>query len=234
MNKDEAKNLLPWYAVGALEDDEAQAVEVFLNISPELQQELAQLRVLGDAVAEVGEDEPVFRSELINDALARIETVEQVKPTRTPIVEASMKAQEGGFIAWLRDTLVGGWQESPGGARLAMVVQFGFILALGVVLLTPTGTDVPPGPADGGVLVGADGAPGQGPEITLSFNPDVTVGAMVDVINDIGGQIVAGPSTQGIYTVRLPDADEQQLNETVAKLREDTAAIRFVRKKRDN
>ena len=126
MNKDEAKNLLPWYAVGALEDDEAQAVEVFLNDSPELQQELAQLRVLGDAVAEVGEDEPVFRSELINDALARIETVEQVKPTRTPIVEEPMTAQEGGFIAWLRDTLVGGWQESPGGARLAMVVQFGF------------------------------------------------------------------------------------------------------------
>ena len=234
MNKDEAKNLLPWYAAGALEADEARAVEVFLDDSPELQQELAQLRVLSDVVAEVGEDEPAFRSELINDALARIETVEQVKPTRTPIVEESMKEQEGGIIAWLRDTLVGGWQGSPGGARLAMAVQFAFILALGVVLLTPTGLDVPLEPADGGVLVGTDGAPGQGPEIKLSFNPDVTVGAMVDVINDIGGQIVAGPSTQGIYTIRLPEADEQQLDETVARLREDTATIRFVRKKRNN
>jgi len=56
----------------------------------------------------------------------------------------------------------------------------------------------------------------------------------VNVINDIGGQIVAGPSTQGIYTIRLPGVDEQQLNETVARLREDTAAIRFVRKKGDN
>jgi hypothetical protein len=57
---------------------------------------------------------------------------------------------------------------------------------------------------------------------------------MMDVINDIGGQIVAGPSAQGIYTIRLPEVDEQQLNETVARLREDTATIRFVRKKMDN
>lgn len=230
MNKDEAKNLLPWYAAGALEADEARAVEAFLDDSPELQQELAQLRILSDVVAEVGEDEPAFRSELINDALARIETVEQVKPSRAPIVDESMKEQEGGFIAWLRDTVVGGWQGSPGGARLAMAVQFAFILALGSVLLTSTGPDVPVEPADGGVLVGGDGTPGHGPKIKLSFNPHVTVAAMVDVINDIGGQIVAGPSAQGIYTILLPEVDEQQLNETVAKLREDTETIRFVRK----
>ena len=234
MNKDEAKNLLPWYAVGALDADEVRAVDAFLNDSAELQQELAQLRVLNDVVAEVGDDEPVFRSELINDALARIETVEQLKPTRAPVVDESMKKQHGGVVAWLRETLVGGWQESPGGARLAIAVQFAFILGLGVVLLTPTGTDAPLGPADGVVLVGGDDVIGQGPEISLSFIPDLTVAAMVNVINDIGGQIVAGPSTQGIYTIRLPGVDEQQLNETVARLREDTAAIRFVRKKGDN
>ncbi len=234
MNKDEAKNLLPWYAVGALETDELRAVEAFLNDSRELQQELAELRVLSDVVVEVGEDEPAFRSELIDDALARIATTEQVKPTSTPGVESSMKEQEGGFIAWLRDTLVGGWQGSPGSARVAIAVQFVFILGLGVVLLTPTVTDVPVGPADGVVLVGEYGEPGQGPEIELSFNPDVTVGAMVDAIYDMDGQIVAGPSAQGIYTIRLPEVDEQQLNEIVARLREDATTIRFVRKVRNN
>ena len=80
MNKEEAKTLLPWFAAGALEADEARAVEAHLQASPELQQELAELKVLQRAVGEVADSEPVFRPALINDALRQIDEYEATAP----------------------------------------------------------------------------------------------------------------------------------------------------------
>jgi len=225
MNKEEAKSLLPWFAAAALDADEARAVEAHLQASQELQRELAELQVLQRTVGNVA-GEPVFRPELINDAFRQIDEYEatrQAPSSPGPIATA---------MNWLRETLVDGWVRAPVGARLAMVAQFALILVLGGVLLTPTG------PQTNGDLVYAttSGEPPDGTEgaagtiLDIVFQPTVTEQRMRELLADVGGNIVAGPSARGGYTIRIPTESDADVKQTLSTLRNHTDAIRFATK----
>jgi anti-sigma factor RsiW len=95
MKPEEARELLPWYAAGALEPNEARAVEAVLRQSPQLDQELAEWRALRSTVAEVGDDEPAFRPELIEDAHRRIDAYEQAQSEMRRGRRASRRASSG-------------------------------------------------------------------------------------------------------------------------------------------
>lgn len=197
MNKDEAQNLLPWYAVGALDPDEARAVEAHLEGSAELMQELAELRVLHNSVKEVADNEPVFRPTLINEALQRIDEYEATRPQEN-------RSTSGSVVNWLRHTLVGGWMTSPLGARVAMVAQFAMILVLGGALLMPMAQ----GPGGTGAVYETSSGPNAGPNdggtaVTVYFEPDAQERNISELMIDIDALIVDGPSGQGAYTIRL-------------------------------
>lgn len=220
MNKEEARNLLPWYAVGALDADEARAVEAHLAGSAELKRELAELQVLHKTVGEVADDEPQFRPALINDALRRIDDYEA---TRAP-----QQKTEGASIAdWLRQTLVGGWIGSPVGARVAMVAQFALIAVLGGALLMP----MVMGPADPGQVYTTSSGTTATPEtggtaVTVFFEPDAAELEIRELLADVGGEIIAGPSGQGAYTVRLDTGSKDEATTKLERLRA-ADAVRF-------
>lgn len=226
MNKEEAKTMLPWFAAGALEVDEARAVEAHLQASPELRQELAELRVLQGAVSDVADSEPVFRPALLDDALRQIDAYEasrQAPASPNPLTRA---------VDWLRETLVGGWVGAPAGARLAMVAQFAFILVLGGILMTPTGpgTEEDPvyataaaRPADGAVDV-------AGTEFAVVFQPMATEQQIRELLADVGGEIVAGPSARGSYTIRVQAELDVDVTQVLETLRNNPDAVRFATK----
>jgi len=228
MNKDEARKLLPWFAVDALDADEARAVEAHLQDSPELQRELRELQVLESEVVRMSADEPEFRPALINDAWRQIDAYESTRETRS-----AAPAKPGLFeqaVNWLRETLVGGWVEAPAGARLAMVAQFALILILGGVLLMPPGT----GPDIGDAAYRSMGAGNAtdagltgGATIGVVFQPTVTELQMRETLAEVGGEIVAGPSQQGNYSIRIESTDVEEVRRVVERLRGQPDIVRF-------
>ena len=231
MNKEEAKTMLPWFAAGALETDEARAVEAHLLASPELRQELAELRVLQHAVSDVADSEPVFRPALINDALRQIDEYEATRPASASpnLLTPGLFTQA---IDWLRETLVGGWVRAPSGARLAMVAQFALILVLGGVLMMPTGPGTESDPVYSTAAVRpADGAAdAAGTAIAVIFQPMVTEQQMRELLTDVDGEIVAGPSAGGSYTIRVQAESDPDVTQVLDTLRSNPDAVRFATK----
>lgn len=228
MNKDEAQKLLPWFAVGALDADEARAVEAHLQESPELQRELRELQVLESEVVRMSADEPEFRPALINDAWRQIDAYESTREARSAAPAAPGLFERA--VNWLRETLVGGWVEAPAGARLAMVAQFALILILGGVLLMPPGA----GP-DGGEAAyvtssagnAADAGLTGGATIAVMFEPTVTELQMREALAEVGGEIVAGPSLQGSYSIRIESTDTVDVERALEQLRGQSDIVRF-------
>lgn len=225
MNQEEAKTLLPWFAAGTLDADETRAVEAHLQASPELRQELAEFQVLQRSVEDVADDEPVFDPSLIDDAFRQIDAYEAQRPAQ------SAPGLLNKAVEWLRETLVGGWVNAPSGARLAMVAQFALILILGGVLLTPTGpgTDGDPGFRTAARSAnGADDAAGT--TLVIVFQPTVTEQRMSELLADVGGEIVAGPSAGGNYTIRVKAESDADVTRALDTLRSNPDAIRFATK----
>jgi hypothetical protein len=229
MNRDEAKQLLPWYAVGALDADEARAVEAHLADSSELKRELTHLQVLHRSVGEVAADEPEFRPALINDALRQIDEYEA---SRRSTASRSISAEPGPLqraIEWLRETLVTGWADSPRGARVAIAVQFAVLLVLGGVLLTPDG-DMP-GPGDPSFATLSGDSQSRGPTggtaITVIFQPQATEQQMRGMMADLDADIVAGPTAQGNYTIRVDETDEAGVTAVLEQLRSNADVVKF-------
>ncbi len=226
MNKEEARELLPWFAANALDADEARTVEAHLQASPELQQELAELDVLQQSVNDVAASEPAFRPTLINDALRQIDEYEATRevPTTPGLFTQA--------INWLRETLVDGWVSAPSGARLAMVAQFALILVLGGVLLTPTG----PGTGDDPAYSTAAAQPTSGPSnaagtvISIIFQPTVTELQIRELLANVDGEITAGPSAGGNYMIHVPAESDTDIKQVLNTLRSNPDAVRFATK----
>lgn len=223
MNRDEAKQLLPWYAVGALDADEMRAVEAHLADSFELKQELTELQILHRSVGDVAADEPEFRPELINDALRQIDEYEA---SRTAAV-ATTPGLLSRSIEWLRETLVTGWVESPRGARVAIAVQFAVLLVLGGVLLQPEGP-APQGQEYGTLAGGAatDVSAG-GTALTVTFQPETTELQLRGMMADLDADIIAGPSAQGSYTIRVEETSETEIAGVLEQLRANPDVVRY-------
>jgi hypothetical protein len=60
-----------------------------------------------------------------------------------------------------------------------------------------------------------------GPRLRVVFADSATVGEIRQLLRDIDGNIVAGPTALGVYTVALPAADrpDQTLAQALASLR---------------
>ncbi len=230
MNKEEAKTLLPWFASGALDADETRAVKAHLQASRELRQELAEFQVLQQSVSQVADGEPVFDPSLIDDAFRQIDAYEAQRPAPASpgLVPPNLVTKA---VEWLRETLVGGWMNAPAGARLAMVVQFALILVLGGVLLTPTGpgTQEPDNAAWSTAAGRSTNGPGDpaGTALVIVFQPTVTEQQIRALLADVGGEIVAGPSAGGNYTIRVKAEADADVAQALDTLRGRADAVRF-------
>lgn len=201
MNENELRELLPWYAADSLEPEERAEVEAALAADEGLRAELAEIQVVHAAVGDTT-GEAQWNPALITRTLARVD-----------VYEAERAAPEGlaRIGVWLRENLFAGWSGVPTFAKAALAVQFALLLALGGSWLTQ------PDASGGYTTVGLDPDAAQ---IKLAFQPGIEEATLREILREIDGRIVDGPSALGLYTVELRGLDKQQDEEIGALLAE--------------
>jgi hypothetical protein len=198
--------LLPWYANQTLSREECELVEQHLTRCAHCLKELQQLYDTGTALKGIDEAVPDIEASL-DRTMSAIEDWEKTRPR--------------GLFARL-------WNPSIPTARLIFVAQFALILVMiGLVVVLPRRND----PAL--TTLSSGGSPAGGTRLTVMFEPNTTEATMRDLVRDVEGNIVAGPSALGVYVVELtgvPDTDAR-VEAAISKLRSNTAAVRFVERK---
>jgi hypothetical protein len=211
MTPEEFEELLPWYATGTLEPDEASAVEAHLAVSAEARAELANFRVLHEVVQDTS-GEPEFNPGLVNDALAQIDSYERERAER----------EEGrGILGWLRRNFVPAWEATPSLTRAAVAAQFALMLALGGALLLPE--------RDGFTTVGGGSDSAQA-RIAIGFTEATREAELRELVRELEGTIVGGPSALGLYTIELPQSAEasEEIDALIETVRARKDRVRYV------
>jgi hypothetical protein len=226
MNTEEARELLPWYAAGALSPAEERAVEAHLRQSPILRSELDEYRRLKATVAST-EDVPEFPPQLIQKTLAEIDALERAKTGDT---RAASSSRGVGFFTRLRQQVAAFWAPLPIGGRLAFAGQFVIILVLGGVLIgTRPGETTQPGGTVSTTVSGADTLPTlKGPQFKVVFQPDATEQAIRALLESMHLEIVAGPSAEQMYVLASASKDNKMdAAATLRQLRDARSIVRY-------
>lgn len=196
--------LLPWYLNHTLEKGEEETVHNHLLSCPICQQELEVIEREREIYRSLAEEIPV--------------------PHTFPLLMEKIEKQERGGI-WQRITaLIPG--DQPALATTLIVTQFVVITALvGLLATNPWGA----GEKIYQTLSGPTAVTGEGPRLLILFQDGVPEKTMREVILEIGGTIVRGPTPLGIYTVELrSEVKPEELQHLVSSLRQREDVIRFV------
>ena len=114
-----------------------------------------------------------------------------------------------------REKAGGWWQRIPRFAWMAMAAQLVMILALGALLSRRSGDIITATP------------PSAGPRIVVGFQDGVTEQTVRQVVQEIRGNIVGGPSALGLYTIEIPGLDAEALGKLIQKLQQNQPVIRI-------
>lgn len=194
-------DLLPWYANGTLEDVERRVVEVHLAACARCREELAADRRLGESLRQTPETAPAPHPAQFARLLERLDS------DRTGL---------RGAWAALRDLLTA----TPRAVRWTLAVQLGLVLLLGGGLLLLRRPAPPPAvyqtlsdPAPE-----TPATPAATARLRVVFAPGTSEEEIRDLLLGIRGQITAGPSPLGVYTVDVP-AGPDPVADVIAHLR---------------
>lgn len=220
MNAEEVKRLLPWYVVDALDPAERREVESELHCSAELRRELAQVRALGDAVRAGDDAVPEFRASLIDEALQRIDAFESTKSDPRPKATVTV-------LDRFRRTVTGDWSAASGVTRFALAAQFALIFVMAGFLLMPaTREETSSVTASGsGPVNGRSVA--HGPQFSVVFVPEASLGRIAEFLEGQGLQIVSGPGELQAYVVTA--GEQANAEEALRKLLEARDVVRYAR-----
>ena len=209
-------DLLPWYANGTLLDAERRTVETHLAECPRCREEAVACQRLGEVIGQTEEAAPVAHPARLARLMERIDDEER-----------------GGRHGWRR-ALLAPWQglaallrATPPLARGALMVQLVSLVALTGLLLPSWRSSAGwkpalPAPAPAYRTLSesapAPAAPGTVERLRLVFAEGTTEQEVRNLLLGIRGQIVAGPSALGVYTVEVP-AGPDPLEKVLAHLR---------------
>ena len=210
----EAWELLPWHANGSLAAEEAARVEGHLARCALCRRELEVCRAMASAVDAAG------RLPLAAPAGGPPEDREAgaARAQTGPAVPAEAGADGSAADAsWMADTRrPGWWSATPRPARRALLALAAVLalVALGLAFLAGRGLPgaAAPGtdaPAAGAFRTLADPAAGnppaadEVPAVRLVLRDDATAAEVRELLAEVGGEVVAGPSQAGVYTIRL-------------------------------
>jgi len=186
--------MLPWYVNGSLAGRERETVESHLGGCPRCQAEERACRQAAAAVSGAGEAAPSPHPAQFQRLLERVEEEE--------------RAQGGGWLASVRSLL----GATPRPLRGALVAQAAVILLLVGALAwgaarhpaaSPAGFAAA-GPAAYRTLSDPSARPAHTARLRLMFSPKATEREIRELLLGIHGEIAAGPSPLGIYTVEVP------------------------------
>jgi hypothetical protein len=182
--------LLPWYANGSLGDREGMMVEAHLAACPCCQEEVLACQRTAEAMKDAGEVAPSPHPVQFQRVLARIDESEREERTGA------------GWTEPLR-----AWLVEPRPLRGALLAEAAVILLL-VGLLAWQGSSLRPAAAPAPAVYRTLSDPAAAPAPTLGlrvmFSPQASEREIRDLLQGVRGQITAGPSTIGVYTVEIP------------------------------
>lgn len=180
--------LLPWYANGTLNPEETRQVEAHLEQCPHCRAELEQYRVLGEQVREQPEwtwQPPSGHFERLMADIDRLDT---------PAVPVRAKPSPWQrLMEWLRET--------PRSVRWTLAMESLVLATLVLIVWLPGRPVVEPG-FETLSSVTTSTRP-TSPRLRVGFDPTLRIADLQSLLQVLHGQIVAGPSALGIYTVAL-------------------------------
>jgi anti-sigma factor RsiW len=183
----EVELLLPWYAAGTLDAQEAQQVEAALAADPELARryewvraEFAEETSINEAVAEPSAEDVKMLFNKI-DAL----------PKPRPAASFDLGGRVGQFLASLSPRTLA-W--SATGAALAIVLQAGVLAGFVVKEKIAGGYETSSAPAS---------AQSDGAFVLIQFDPQATAAAIATFLDANKLSIVGGPQPGQLYRVRV-------------------------------
>jgi hypothetical protein len=207
--------LLPWYVNGSLAQPERERVEAHLAACRRCEEEARACRRTAAEIAGAGEVAPSPHPIQFQRVLARIEESE------------SEERRHGGgwrLLAPFRSLV----QATPRPLRGALVAQAAVIFLLVGFLAwgslrpgSPAPDSSPSSPAVYHTL--SDPAPAPVPTVRLRvmFSPKATEREIRGLLLGIRGEITAGPSPLGLYTVEVPAAGDPAAG-VLARLRSES------------
>ncbi len=192
--------LLPWYANGTLSHQERERVEAHLAECLLCQEEERACRRTAEAVRETGDAAPSPHPVQFQRLLARVEEHER---------EEAAGRGRGRLSRLLAAT--------PRFARRALLAQAAMILALAGILIWSATTRTT-GPAEFVTLSDSAAAPPATAErLRVMFAPGTTEREIRELLLAVRGEIKAGPSPLGVYTLEIPDGSDPDV--VLARLR---------------
>lgn len=189
------EELLPWYVTGRVSREEARGIEAALKTMPDLAQKLAAVQREREAVARGSEAVDPPPAENLQRLLRQVETTRQVRAPRGDTAAGGLR----GLLA--RAPI---WQAAFGLACAAIVL-------LALQFADPVPTD------QLGATAGIQ-ATESGALLLVTFQPEAPSRAVSTLISDLGATVVEGPRPGGVYVLRLPSADPQDVAEAMERL----------------
>lgn len=201
----EVQELLPWFVNGTLSDTEAARVAAHVRDCADCARELAQCRVMAEGVKEIS-DNTINTWQPSAKHFANLMRQVDVASARTPT--RSVLAQLKGWFAWLDVT--------PNPARWALGLQGALVLMLAVVWLVEPAQQ----PGYQTMSSAAPQAAADQTTIKIVFADDITEKELRGLLHAVAAEIVAGPSTIGVYTLRMSNSGTpDQTPQTMLALR---------------
>ncbi|HEX9942717.1 MAG TPA: zf-HC2 domain-containing protein [Thermoanaerobaculia bacterium] len=197
--------LLPWYVNGTLSERERERVEAHLADCRRCQEEERACRRTAEAVKGAGEVAPSPHPVQLQRMLARIEESER---------EERVRSGWWNLGSPFRSLI----EATPGPLRGALLAQVAVILMLVGVLVWQELHSAPPPPAVYHTLSDPVPAPAAAVRLRVMFSPRATEREIRELLLGVRGEITAGPSPLGVYTVAVP-AGSDPVEVVLARLR---------------
>jgi len=223
MTHQEVIEVLPWYANSTLSENERREVDVHLSNCASCADELNQFKVIQLAVVESAHALPEPSKALLNRAMAQIDDFERGKKRAA--------AKSGSWLSEIMeragDALLGWFGPMPTLARAVVAAQFIVIIGLAGGLsysLWERGSST--------TLSGTQQGHGDRSRIKIAFDGSITEAQLRQLLGEIRGEIVSGPSAQGLYTIEvpIPPANADELDRLVQSLRGKQQIVTYAEK----
>lgn len=199
MPHEEVRLLLPWYLSGKLDAGELETVKRHLSECADCAGELEELRFVGAVITEPDESLSSMLdmrlSEMESNIIGRIDAFEDSraveKRTASVPVQTSAWGKVLEFFEGFKLPL-----QMPAGVAALVLLQLAIIIGLAYKLYLgePEGYVVLSGPRD---------TAAAGPVIIVSFVDTATEVQIRETLSEIGGRIIDGPKSGGLYVVEL-------------------------------
>jgi hypothetical protein len=204
---DQLRELIPHYLNNRLSEKERKEFEEALGQYPELNLELKEFSEIKEIYKEIEKEIPPPSGILYQRVLKNIQ----------PQIRLSLIPQKKSYLEQIQEFLK--WVSgSPRISWGIVAVQFAIILILFITL--PQG--------DGfRTSTSKQPLPGEGIKINVIFDKGSTEQEIRKVLNEVGATIVEGPSSEGLYIIKVKE--DQDVEQTLKELKK-TNVVQFAEK----